>query len=492
MDGLKKLEPRADILVEAMRSMGYTFESALADVIDNSITAEATRIDIDFNPSNNVLSIFDNGKGMTYVELIEAMRWGSKDPLIRRDKDDLGRFGLGLKSASLSQCRKLTVISKKDNIIKSLTWNLDVIRNTGEWNIVENDINVIKNQYNIEQIYRHDSGTIVIWENFDKFEAGSKDLTHSIENALDYACDYLSLVFHIFINENLVISVNSRELPKIDPFLRKNSFTQSLKTEDVLIKDKNGIPTNIEVTPYVLPHFSSLSNEDKLILGKHDNFRNKQGFYIYRNKRLLIWGTWFRMTTNNELYKNARVKVEIPNTLDDIWNIDIKKSTASIPSIIKSKLFFSVKESIEKSEKIYTKRAINTNIDKGFNVIWNSYVEGKKSYHKINRELPIITKLTDSLEQSQIDMLEIILSNIESNLPKYEIYTNLSKGIDQKDDDYDEIFSNICSFIRISLPKNLEELNQLIGPILNSEPYCSYPDLYNKILEAFDYAKSAK
>src|SRR5690606_33153758 len=121
-----------------------------------------------------------------------------------------------------------------------------------------------------------------------------------------------------------------------------NSFTQSLKTEDVLIKDKNGISTNIEVTPYVLPHFSSLSNEDKLILGKHDNFRNKQGFYIYRNKRLLIWGTWFRMTTNNELYKNARVKVEIPNTLDDIWNIDIKKSTASIPSIIKSKLFFSV------------------------------------------------------------------------------------------------------------------------------------------------------
>lgn len=492
MDGLKILEPRADILVEAMRSMGYTFESALADVIDNSITAEATRIDIDFNPNSNIISIFDNGKGMSYDELIEAMRWGSKDPLIKRDKDDLGRFGLGLKSASLSQCRKLTVISKKDDIVKSLSWDLDIIRRTGEWNIVENDMNIIRKQYNIEKLYSNKNGTIVIWENFDKFEARNKDLTHTIENALDYACDYLSLVFHIFINENLVITVNSRALPKIDPFLSKNSFTQSLKTENVIIKDKNGFSTNIEVTPYVLPHFSSLSNEDKLILGKHDNFRNRQGFYVYRNKRLLIWGTWFRMTTNNELYKNARVKVEIPNTLDDIWNIDIKKSTASIPSLIKSKLFFSVKESIEKSEKIYTKRAVNTNIHKGFNVIWSSYIEGKKSYHKINRELPMLTKFSDTLDQNQIEILEIILSNIESSLPKYEIYTNLSKGIDEKDDNYDEAFNNICKFISVSQPKTKEEIHQLISPILDSEPYCSYPDLYNKILEEFDYANSAK
>ena len=154
---------------------------------------------------------------MTYDELIEAMRWGSKDPLITRDKNDLGRFGLGLKSASLSQCRKLTVISKKDNILKSMSWDLDVLRMTGEWNIVENDIDVIRDHYNIEKLYNSNSGTTIIWENFDKFEAGNLDSTRTIENALDYACDYLSLVFHMFLNENVIISVNSRELPQIDP-----------------------------------------------------------------------------------------------------------------------------------------------------------------------------------------------------------------------------------------------------------------------------------
>lgn len=130
----KESIPFAPMLIESMRSLGYSFQSAIADLIDNSISAGATRIDIRLLPTENpYLIILDNGCGMNSSEIEEAMRYGSKNPLDERKKDDLGRFGLGLKSASLSQCRKLTVVSKKDNTMSSYSWDLDYIAQQEAW-----------------------------------------------------------------------------------------------------------------------------------------------------------------------------------------------------------------------------------------------------------------------------------------------------------------------------------------------------------------------
>lgn len=115
MPVFKENEPTADVLMISMRSMGYTFEAAIADIIDNSISAEASKIIIKFpvDPADCYIAICDNGAGMDSIELFDAMKYGSNIKGYVRDEKDLGRFGLGLKAASLSQCRKLTVISKK-------------------------------------------------------------------------------------------------------------------------------------------------------------------------------------------------------------------------------------------------------------------------------------------------------------------------------------------------------------------------------------------
>ena len=147
----KQSLPSAPILIESIRSIGYSFETAIADLIDNSISAKATRIDILSIPKEEpYIIIFDNGNGMNKVELEEAMRLGSKNPNEVREENDLGRFGLGLKSASLSQCRNLTVVSKKDGKLSAFSWNLDYVIERNSWSILEYSEEEIMQLENIE------------------------------------------------------------------------------------------------------------------------------------------------------------------------------------------------------------------------------------------------------------------------------------------------------------------------------------------------------
>lgn len=475
------LEPMADILIESMRSIGYTFESAMADIIDNSISAEATRIAIRFNPNDCHLMFIDNGHGMNKAELTEAMRWGSKDPLEKRSDIDLGRFGLGLKSASLSQCRRLTVVSKIGTEINGMCWDLDHVRKTGKWSVIILSLDEIDSLPDIKSLKGLENGTYVLWENFDKVEVTSKDLISTLEETLDYASDYLALIFHLYIADNLTITLNGTELPKIDPFLTKNSFTQQLKSDPLSIKDNEGVSHQIKIEPYVLPHFNSLTPTEKLMMGKHGEFRNKQGFYIYRNKRLIIWGSWFRMAGNSETYKNARVKVQIPNSLDDIWSIDVKKSNASIPPSIKKQLFYAVKNAIDKSKRIYTQRAINVNKEMGYQCVWDTLRDNDKTFYRINRELPIIQKLSEGMTQEQIDMLDLIFSDIENNMPKYEIFNQIANDDDSDKDDYSSVSERVKSFLALNNVTNLETFDMIIKPLLQSEPYCKYENMYDDL-----------
>ena len=289
--------PSPDVLMNSMRSIGYSFKTAMADIIDNSISAHATEIKI-YTPINDNLYIafYDNGEGMNRDELLNAMKYGSHRDSY--DETDLGRFGLGLKSASLSQCRKLTVASKKDDTISAFCWDLDSVLETKEWDCLELDdqeINVIPK---IDVLRDAVQGTLVVWQNFDiAYKKSNGHVQEALSEDVEEAEKHISLVFHRFINRPfnpLKIFINEDKVKGFDPFLEDHPKTDSQKPS--IIKCEG---VDIKIQQFILPHMNDLSNEDVERLGGDELLRSGQGFYIYRNDRLIIYGTWFRLASSN-------------------------------------------------------------------------------------------------------------------------------------------------------------------------------------------------
>lgn len=283
--------PFAPALIESMRSLGYSFSSAIADLLDNSISAKATTIHILSEPSDNPsLVIFDDGCGMSAERLYEAMRYGSSNPLEERADDDLGRFGLGLKSASLSQCRKLIVVSKQDGVVSAYSWDLDYVIEKKAWILKGFNENEISSFPKIEMLNGVDHGTYVYLSEFDRIKESTVNISETFSKCLDDMINHLALVFHRFLDESLRIYVNGLEIESRDPFLISHKATQRKRESSFYINGEK-----ITLKPYILPHLSKLSQDDMDKVGGKDRLRNDQGFYVYRNKRLIIWGTWFRL-----------------------------------------------------------------------------------------------------------------------------------------------------------------------------------------------------
>ena len=432
------VEPRADILVESTRSMGYTFESALADIVDNSIGNGANHIDIRFSSiSPRYIAILDDGCGMTLDELLIAMRYGSKNVNEVRSQSDLGRFGLGLKTASLSQCRRLTVISKKNNIISAASWDLDFIIENQDWSLKIYDYNEVYCLYNksniIERLNNYTTGTIVIWEVFDKMLEGTDDKEQLFDEKISCARSHLELIYHNFLDKSsknpVEIKFNSRALIAKDPFLTHHPGTQPLAEEFI---DLDG--NNVRVKPYILPYLNKLTQEDIDLLGTLDDLRNRQGIYVYRNNRLIIWGTWFRLDNKNELNKLARIRVDIPNSLDHIWEIDIKKSTASLPNSIKQNLKGIVKRAIGSSERVYTHQG-NKLINDENDHVWELRKTKEETYFEINKELLIYKSFIETLSKEQKKQFNTLIKLIELTVPYKAAYTLLAKNEETFDRD---------------------------------------------------------
>ena len=234
--------------------------------------------------------------------------------------------------------RRLTVASKKDGEISAYIWDLDVILEKKNWYMIECSANQISQIKHISWLDNLDAGTIVVWENFDLIEKSSGNVYAELSKLQESTSDYLSLIFHRYLNKSgnnkISIKINNFDLVGLDPFLENHNKTNVRREIKIPIEDSNGIERMVVVQPYVLPFQKDLSAEDKKMSGGLENYRSKQGFYVYRNERLIVWGTWFGRH-RDELTKYARIRVDIPNTLDDIWGIDIKKQNAKIPSMIK-------------------------------------------------------------------------------------------------------------------------------------------------------------
>lgn len=464
------VEPRADILVESTRSIGYTFESALADIIDNSIGNGATHIDVRFSSIDpKYIAILDDGCGMTPDELIIAMRYGSKNVNDQRAESDLGRFGLGLKTASLSQCRKLTVISKKNNVISAASWDLDFIIEQQGWSLKVYDYDEMVSQYNtaipriLDELNAYESGTIVIWEDFDKMLEGASEPSTLFDEKISIARSHLELIYHNFLDKTskspIELRFNYRPLAVKDPFLTKHPGTQPLSEEYIELEGHN-----IRVKPYILPYLNKLTRNDIELLGTLDDLRNKQGIYVYRNNRLIIWGTWFRLDTKNELNKLARIRVDIPNSLDHIWDIDIKKSTASLPNSIKQNLKFIVKRAIGSSERVHINQG-NKLINDEYDHVWKLLETKEETFFEINKELLIYKAFLESLSKEQAKQFKALIKLMEATVPFKAAYTLLAKNEVTFDKDYSDeaknIIANLSELPGIDSEKLYEELNKI-------------------------------
>lgn len=482
----KESIPFAPSLIESMRSLGYSFESAVADIVDNSISANANKIDIKVSLENKpYIIIFDNGYGMNKSELEEAMRYGSKNPLEKRSTTDLGRFGLGLKSASLSQCRRLVVVSKKDGELSCYSWDLDYIIENGSWSMIGYTNEELTMFPEIEMFNNVETGTYVLLEQFDRIEESTNNLHKTLTNKLDSMINHLALVFHRFLERKVEISVNNKKIDGRDPFLSNHKGTQIKRSQNVNV---NGV--NIGVKPYILPHLNKLTLKDIEKVGSKESLRNEQGFYIYRNERLIIWGTWFRLERKDELSKLARVMVDIPSDLDYMWNIDIKKSSANLPDIIKRSLYNCVIESVGGSESVHTYRGRKTQ-STDINHIWERIEVRDNCYeYRVNRDIPQLKILEESLNLKQLKYLNEIITQLEEKFPINNLYVDVAKGkvVEQPAEDeekIEELYLQVKEQLEYAKERGMD-YKVMAKAFISTEPYCNYNQIISKIKEVYE------
>lgn len=469
--------PPAKSLIAGIRSIGYSFATSVADIIDNSITARATEINIYADPLDEpYFAILDNGLGMNYEELENAMTFGS-DRSNKIDSElDLGRFGLGLKSASLSQCRKMIVISKEKDSINAMCYDLDVIEKQNDWvlEILSNE--EISKMPCYEQLKKYESGTLVIWQNFDKLDALATNFVTSFRNAVSDAKKHVELVFHYYY-DSISIYFNNDRIEKRDPFLINSAPRQQTGRTDPISMDGS----KIYITPYTLPFANTLTQEEKKLLG-NTNIYDEQGFYIYRNKRLIIWGSWLHMNVRSELSKLARVKIEIPSTLDKEWSLDVKKSTAKIPDKIKDQIKASLEDSIHRSKK--TTRFKGVKEQQFEDKVWNriNLRDGFVKY-ELNKENPIYKLLSENLSENDKALLDSFIFQIETGLPKYSIQNDTLDDLkiinDSDSNTPEELIDRVCEDLEY-VPSNKKEI--ILDELLKTDIYKSISDRKEEII----------
>lgn len=416
MSALVEREFPAKALMIGLRSIGYSFSTAVADILDNSISAGASRIDVYSDPlaKNPYFCIIDNGHGMNRTELDNAMLPGSNRENVQDSELELGRFGLGLKSASLSQCREFIVVSKRYGKINAMSFDLDIIEEYNKLMLKELQQEEYLSLPHVDILSKYETGTIVLWTKFDKIP--EKCFEDSFRSMVGDAKKHIELVFHRFYNQ-IEIYFNNKRIEKRDPFLL-DSLGRQQTARPTRIPAKDG--AEIVVTPYTLPFANTLTQEEKALLGNPKSIFDDQGFYCYRNKRLILWGGWMHMCARSEMNKLARIQVDIPSTLDSEWTLDVKKSSAKIPDDIKDLIRIAVQESVVRSKR--TTRFPGKKEQTVECKVWSrvDHREGKISY-QINRDLPSISALYEVLGTSEQNLLNIALSQIECYLPKYSI-----------------------------------------------------------------------
>ena len=460
------MPPDASTLMWSTRAIGYTTPAAVADLIDNSVSANASNINIQFmSGENSYVSILDDGCGMSPENLRIAMKYGSRNPLQERSASDLGRFGLGLKTASLSQCKRLTVASKNGDTISAYCWDLDHVLDADSWELLELDELDICNLPQIGSLKQLSEGTIVLWEKLDKIFAGDEDKEHGLLVRIKEVEEHLALTFHRYLQgepglKKISIKSNGIPIKPNDPFYIIKS--DEMPSEKIPVKypvSSGGFAkANVIVTPYILPFADSLSQEELTALGGKEGLIKNQGFYIYRNKRLIVAADWFRLARKTDLTKLCRVKVDMPSTLDDIWTIDVKKSMAVPPEIVLRNLRRIISPIIKAGKRKYKFRATKeTSTDRM--QLWVPLETRNGMVYSINTDYPIVRDLMEEVKDKR--KMQTLLHLLEQNLPVNAIHTDFYDdkkfAFEDVDIAYQNVLDNLRDLLRDIAPDERED-----------------------------------
>jgi hypothetical protein len=473
-------------LLESTRNLGYSIEEAISDLIDNSITAKAKNITYEFhwNLGNPFFLLKDDGKGMSNEnnELIDSFKLGAnKDK--ERDPKDLGRFGFGMKTASLSQSKSLTVITKKiNNQVISRSLDLAFIAELKQgWKLKLVDELIVQNE--IDFLNTQESGTVIRWDNWDRAPKSNDDFTSLISDINNY----ISVCFHRFIEKGINIYCHQTRLLPCSPI--PSAEGSSLYSEVI-------IDENAKQTAYIIQHpkfwaenFENISRFNSFRL--FEGLERQQGIYIYRCDRLLTpKGGWLGQINKGNSAKLARVVINYSNKADDLWSLDITKTNASIPyefrAGIKDLIEASKNESLNKI--IRGNRVISEGLSSSKNaLIWSTTKDSQFNSFKYSVDInnPFLKQFVDEKLISEKN-LKILLDVISNTLPVSKIIQNNDNDPSKHDrmykkdrlDDEELLYARkIFNFQCTKMTKSAA-----FSWLLSFEPYCYYESQLNKEL----------
>ncbi len=362
---------------------------------------------------------------MSEAELIEAMRPGTRSPSEARVEGDLGRFGLGLKTASFSQCRCLTVISRKDGRTSAAVWDLDTVVETNEWTLgILETATELKNSRLLGQ-----TGTVVVWDKLDRLAGEGGEINErELDRSSAAVADYLALVFHRFLlgrasgsRSRIELFLNGAAIPPFDPFFTERAFQEP---EDVF---RYG-DSRMKVRTYTLPHFSAVPKEDWERYAGQEGYLKNQGFYVFRGDRLIVYGTWFGLMRQGELTKLTRVALDLPTTLDATWKVDVKKASAQPPPEVRRYLRGLLERMNVTGRKVFRHKGAQATSNERLPV-WRRIVTGEDVMYRVDLDHPAIAHL---LEQCPTEALrgqvEAVLELVAGGLPLAALYNDVASS----------------------------------------------------------------
>lgn len=459
--------------------------------MDNSISARADNIWVRFfwDGEDSYITIRDDGCGMLEEALANAMRLGSMSPQDPRNPRDLGRFGLGMKTASFSQCRRLIVRSRqKASSTCTRCWDLDYVSGTREWRLLKAIGE--SSEARLSEFDGQPHGTIVLWEHLDRLVSGNHIENRTQQDHFylraDQVVEHISMVFHRFLEQpgqHLTCWVNGRRVEPWNPFLRREPATQRLPEENLLV---NGHLTR--VAPFVLPHQSRLEDSVFARAAGSRGWNDMQGFYVYRNDRMVVAGEWLGLGFQKEEHsKLARIEVNIPSAMDLDWQIDVKKSRARPPAALRDDLKRIAKLTLSTAREVYRSRGkvLARSANAEIVPLWQVLRRNGKNTLMLNRKHPAIALVKQCWPDGRGDLIDSLLRLIEETLPVSshdvakrnqggEPAEQAGKGVVQTAPSEIIELSRVFYTLFQQRGKTQEDALRVIASM---EPFCQYPEL---------------
>jgi len=475
--------PNPEFLIKSIAEQGYSLETALADLMDNSISANASRIEvltkIDEEPF--ILFLCDNGDGMSNESLKRNMQFPSKSSEDLRESNDLGRFGLGLKTASFSQTRAFTVLSRNKGSEKfsALTWDVKHLKDSGKWEMIinsEEDIEKILDQYHIISRSHLNSSddfipnTIIVWRGLYKFEnyLEVKNKQEALkEEITNTTSEYLSIVFHKFMERHinrLEIRINNTLVKPFNPFPTENSKLRALEP-----LQKEFGKDIVKIQGFVLPNASIKETKENSNPWTPNNksLMDMEGLYIYRADRLILFGGWNGLIKKMPRLQLGRLKIDIGNKVDHLFHLNVAKSQINIPHDLKNSFLRAIVDLKTEAQKEYFNHGLKTLTQKPSehsSDLFYKTATNKGVLLRINDEFPLLKSLKSSLNNKQKAELNFILKMSSNLINKVRQIDNIEiTGNSEKDGiSIDEIIKSISELIDLGLSK--EQIKKDILP----------------------------